>query len=56
MEVNMLILERRAEEAIVIDGNITIKILQVKLNKVKIGIEAPNDVIVMRKELMDGSR
>jgi len=37
----MLILTRRPEESIIIDGNIKIKILSVRGNQVRIGFETP---------------
>lgn len=50
-ENNMLILSRKKDESIIIDGNIEIKIVEIEDGKVKIGIEAPKDIDIMRKEL-----
>ena len=47
----MLALSRRKNEAIVIDNNIEITILEVKGDQVKIGINAPKEVPVYRKEV-----
>ncbi len=47
----MLILSRKPGEALVIDGNIEIRIVEVNGDKVKIGISAPKDVPVLRSEL-----
>jgi carbon storage regulator CsrA len=47
----MLVLSRKANEAIHIDGRIIIKIVKIKGNRVKIGIEAPEDVAIARGEL-----
>lgn len=47
----MLILTRRVGEAIMINDNITLKVLQVKGNQVRIGIEAPTEVKVHREEI-----
>lgn len=47
----MLVLSRKAGEAIVIGENIEISILEVRGDVVSIGIEAPRDVRVWRKEL-----
>ena len=47
----MLILSRKTNESIVIDGKITIKILRVEGDLVKIGIDAPPDIPVHRKEV-----
>ena len=47
----MLALSRKKNEAIVIDNNIEITILEVKGDQVKIGINAPKEVPVYRKEV-----
>ena len=47
----MLVLSRKQEEKILIGENITITILKVRGNTVRIGIDAPKDVHVMRGEL-----
>ncbi len=47
----MLILSRKPGESIVIDGRITVKILRLDGDMVKVGIEAPADVPVHRQEV-----
>ncbi|MGL4345301.1 MAG: carbon storage regulator CsrA [Cellulosilyticaceae bacterium] len=47
----MLALSRRKDEGIVIDGNITIRILDITDGKVRIGIEAPKHIAIQREEL-----
>jgi carbon storage regulator len=47
----MLILSRKKDESIIINGNIEIKIIEIEDGKVKIGIEAPKDIDILRKEL-----
>jgi carbon storage regulator len=47
----VLVLSRRLNESLVIDQNITITILSIEGEKVKIGINAPREVSVLRKEL-----
>lgn len=49
----MLILARKKEESLIINGNIEIKILEASDGKVKIGIIAPNDIEVHRKEVYE---
>jgi len=47
----MLALSRKKNEALVINNNIEIKILEIKGEQVKIGISAPKEVPVYRKEV-----
>jgi carbon storage regulator CsrA len=47
----MLVLTRKANEEILIGGNIRITLVRIKGNSVRIGIEAPRDVRVVRGEL-----
>lgn len=47
----MLALSRKKNEAIVINNNIEVAILEVKGDQVKIGITAPREVPVYRKEV-----
>lgn len=47
----MLALSRKKNEAIVINNNIEITILEIKGEQVKIGINAPKEVPVYRKEV-----
>ncbi len=49
----MLILSRKSGECLVIDGRITVKIVRVEGDVVKIGIEAPSDVPVHRQEVYE---
>jgi carbon storage regulator len=54
----MLVLSRKLNESIIIDGNIRITIVGIRGNHVRVGIEAPNSVPIIRDELQDraGSR
>ena len=47
----MLVLTRQRGEKIVVDGNIIITIIEVRGDRVRIGIEAPRDVSVHREEI-----
>lgn len=47
----MLVLTRRENESIMIGDTIEVKLLDVKDHQVKIGIAAPKDVAVHRKEV-----
>lgn len=48
----MLIIVRKAQQGIWIEGDIWVKVLSVERDRVKLGIEAPSDVKVMRQELI----
>ncbi|MDW7674557.1 MAG: carbon storage regulator CsrA [Bacillota bacterium] len=49
----MLILTRKEQEAIVIANNIMISVLEIKDGQVRLGIKAPKDVTIYRKEIYD---
>lgn len=48
----MLVLARKQNQNIVIDGKIIIRVLRVGRDNVKIGIEAPIDIPIHREELL----
>jgi carbon storage regulator len=52
----MLCLNRKARESIVIGDDIRIVVMEIKHNVVKLGIEAPQGVSVLRSELREGNR
>ena len=52
----MLVLSRKTNESIVIDGNVTVSVLRVDNDNVRIGIEAPKEVNVMRYEIYEEIR
>ena len=47
----MLVLSRKSGEKVLIGGNITVTVLEVQGNRVRIGIDAPLDVAILREEL-----
>jgi len=47
----MLVLSRKKNESIVINGNICIEILQIKGKQIRLGITAPSSMKVLRGEL-----
>ena len=47
----MLILSRRKDESVIIDGRIEIAVVDIKGDQVKLGIKAPRDVKVFRNEV-----
>jgi carbon storage regulator len=52
----MLILSRKLNESIVIDGRITVKVVRIDGETVKLGIAAPADVPVHRQEVYEEIR
>ena len=52
----MLVLSRQSDETIIIGDNIRITIVEVRGDKVRIGIDAPRDVAVHRQEISDAIR
>ncbi|MGE4518725.1 MAG: carbon storage regulator CsrA [Desulfobacteraceae bacterium] len=49
----MLILARQKDEAVMIGNNIEIKVVEIKGGKVRLGISAPADIPVHRKEVFE---
>lgn len=52
----MLVLSRKKDEAVVINDDITIVIVEIRGDKVRLGIEAPKEVPVHRREVLDAIR
>lgn len=49
----MLIITRKSEESFLIGENIEINILEISNGKVRIGIDAPKNVKILRKEIVE---
>jgi len=49
----MLVLSRKKNESIVINENIIITVVEVRGDKVRLGIQAPRDVAIHRSEIYD---
>ena len=49
----MLVLGRKSMECIRIGDNVVVSVLEIRGNKVRIGIDAPREIQVLRCELLD---
>lgn len=49
----MLVLARKKNESIVINNDITIHVVEIRGDTVRLGVEAPRDVPVHRREVYD---
>ena len=49
----MLVLSRKKNEKIIIGDNITIMVIEIRGDKVRLGIEAPREVTVHRQEVYE---
>ena len=52
----MLVLSRKLNQQICIGDRITVTVLEIRGNRVRLGIEAPAEVPVFRQELLDKCR
>jgi len=52
-EVGMLVLSRKKNESIIINNDITIVVVEIRGDKVRLGVEAPKEVPVHRREVYD---
>jgi carbon storage regulator len=48
----MLVLSRKIQERLIIDGDIRISVVDIRGNQVRLGIEAPDRVAILREELI----
>ncbi|WP_324172302.1 carbon storage regulator CsrA [Sulfurimonas sp.] len=49
----MLVLARKLDESITVGDNISIKIISIDKGVVKLGIDAPRDISIVRNELLE---
>ena len=49
----MLVLSRKLSEEIIINGNIRVVVIEVRGDKVRLGIDAPRNIPVHRREVAD---
>lgn len=49
----MLVLSRKKNESIVIDGNIVITVVEIRGDKIRLGIQAPREIPIHRSEVHD---
>ena len=49
----MLVLSRKTNESIVINNNITVTVVEIRGDKVRLGIVAPKEIPVHRQEVFD---
>ena len=49
----MLVVTRKSDESVIIDGKITIKVLAIEDGKVKLGIDAPQSIKIYRQEVYE---
>ncbi|MDP7268458.1 MAG: carbon storage regulator CsrA [Pirellulales bacterium] len=52
----MLVLSRKKNESIVINDDITIVVVEIRGDKVRLGVEAPKEIPVHRREVYDAIR
>lgn len=51
----MLVLSRKENESIVIDGRIKVTVVAIQGGRIRLGIEAPKDVPICRSELLESA-
>jgi carbon storage regulator len=49
----MLVLSRKSNESIIINNNITVTVVEIRGDKVRLGIVAPKEIPVHRQEVFD---
>lgn len=51
----MLVVSRKVGQRIIIDERITITVVEIRGNQIRLGIEAPKEVLVQREELVQAA-
>jgi carbon storage regulator len=49
----MLILTRKSDESVIVDGKIEVKIISIRGDQVRLGFSAPRDISIHRKEVFE---
>jgi carbon storage regulator len=49
----VLVLARKSNESVMVNGNISIVVVSIRKNKVRLGIEAPKEIPIHRSEVHD---
>ncbi len=52
----MLVLSRKKHESVMIGDKVAVTVVEVRGDKVRLGIEAPKDIAVHRREIYDAIR
>lgn len=52
----MLVITRKASDSFTIGDNVKVSILEISGDKIKIGIDAPKDIVIMRSEVLETIR
>jgi len=52
----MLVVSRSQNESVIINGDITVTVVAIRGDKVRLGIDAPREVPIHRKEIVDAIR
>ncbi len=52
----MLILSRKKNESIIINDNIIVTVIEIRVGKVRLGFDAPKEVPIHRQEVYDAMR
>jgi carbon storage regulator len=52
----MLVLSRRVDQTVVIDGRIKVMIVRIQGNHIRLGIEAPKAIPILREEIIPAEK